>query len=502
MIPMTVTNVTRHEKMLRTTVILVDAQRQHGLLLWFTPERDFSSQVRMSALAEPKSAVVESGSAELIVNILQALHGTLEVIEIDVLETDILYARIKLRGPEGSQESIKARLGNALPLLVEALCPVMIAEEVLERQGINLNDFGQTFEEQIDALVLQGQQSFSLGSSQALAPVKVPRNLDFMEEFRGWSFMGYPETPKQYEYHIDTVVTFQNKPSLAIVLQEQERTIEETSLNGFALLMHESFIADDYQGKRLRMVAYARANNVEQGVFSVHINGPTRVGAPERKTMDMADNQANPVEGTRDWSRYEVVIDVPIDAATVQCSFNLRGHGEVWLDGFRFEAVDLSVPLTGTRIIPPPRQPDNLAFEQTFDSWLMVGGRPQDYSRSVELAETGAHMAHLKNVVEPARGNCELQQSINAYDYRGKTVQFSAQVRSENVLEQASLYLALGLVNKTRVERTIQGTNAWQVYKMSLFVPDVPGQIQFGLMLYGPGQIWLGDVQFSVLDVS
>ncbi|MDQ2717050.1 MAG: hypothetical protein M3Z08_19275 [Chloroflexota bacterium] len=92
-----------------------------------------------------------------------------------------------------------------------------------------------------------------------------------------------------------------------------------------------------------------------------------------------------------------------------------------------------------------------------------------------------------------------LQQIVNAYDYRGKAVRLSATLRAEGVTQQASLYLASGVMNRTRIERTIQGTADWQTYDILLAIPDEPGQIEFGLVLYGSGQIWLRDTQFITI---
>lgn len=500
MVPMTLARVQHQERLLRTTVILVDKPRQQALLLWFMNERDFSSRMRMFTPTQQKAAATEPLTTDFIMSILQALHGTLEGIEIENLQADVLYARVKLRDPDGAQQRIKASLGNALPLLLEAHCPVDVAEEVLAYQGIKLAEFGETFDQQLDAVIRQAQQAFHFGTSQAISTGKVPRNLDFTDGFRGWSFMGYPETPKQYEYQRDDAMVYQKKASLAITLHEGEHTAEETLPHHFVFLMHEGFMADDYHGKRLRMVAHARTEEVKQGVFNLHINGPAREGeGMERRSMYMTSNQHEPIEGTSDWRSYALVIDVPEDATSIQCGFTLTGGGKIWLDGFQFEVVDANVPLTGTRIIPPPRQPVNLAFKDNFDGWMIVGSSPQDYTRGIKPTESGTNTAFFKNAVEQPRGNVVLQQIVNAYDYRGKTVRLSAMLRSESVTRQASLYLTHGIVRDTRLERTIQGTADWQTYDITLSIPEEPGQIEFGLALYGPGQIWLRDAHLLTL---
>jgi hypothetical protein len=61
------------------------------------------------------------------------------------------------------------------------------------------------------------------------------------------------------------------------------------------------------------------------------------------------------------------------------------------------------------------------------------------------------------------------------------------------------IFFPHGIVSNTRLERTIQGTADWQTYDITLQIPDEPGQIEFGLMLYGPGQIWLRDTRFLTI---
>ena len=438
MIPMILARV---QQKTRTTVVLVDELQQKALLLSFMTERDLFSEMRMFSSTQERVASTEPPTAEFIMNILQALHGVLEVIEIDTLQADILYTRVKLHGPDSVQQNIKARLETTLPLVIALQCPILVAQDVLERQGIKLADFGQTLEQQLDAIVRLAQQSSLLGHSQALSIAKAPRNLDFTEGFRGWSFIGFPEN--YYEYLLDTAVTYKNKNSLAIILREKKIPAEKTAFDGWVILTHEGFVADSFQGKRLRMIAYTRAENMKRGVFNLLVRGPAS-DTEGIGPMYMATSEHEPIEGTSDWRRYELVIDVPEDAVSIQCSFSMAGSGNVWLDSFQFEVVDASVALTGTRVMPPPRQPVNLSFEHNFDGWIIAGSCPQDYRRAIEAGEQGTNknIVYFKNSVEQPRGNIALQQIINSYDYCGKMVRLSAIIRVEDVIQQASLYLA------------------------------------------------------------
>ena len=130
---------------------------------------------------------------------------------------------------------------------------------------------------------------------------------------------------------------------------------------------------------------------------------------------------------------------------------------------------------------------------------MISGSSPQDYTRSIEPTASGTRAVFFKNAVEQPRGNIVLRQIVNAYNYRGRTVRLSATLRAEGITQQVSFYLTHGVVNNTRMERTIQGTADWQMYDITLPIPDEPGQIEFGLTLYGSGLIWLRDTQFLAL---
>jgi len=45
--------------------------------------------------------------------------------------------------------------------------------------------------------------------------------------------------------------------------------------------------------------------------------------------------------------------------------------------------------------------------------------------------------------------------------------------------------------------RPIQGTSDWQPYEVVLDVPEKSVNIAFGLLLEGPGQAWVNEIQFT-----
>lgn len=128
---------------------------------------------------------------------------------------------------------------------------------------------------------------------------------------------------------------------------------------GFGTLM-QAFKADNYVGKRIRLSAYVKVEDV--GVWAglwMRVDGPT--GA----SMAFDNMQDRPIQGTADWQPYEIVLDVPEGSVNIAFGFLLAGPGTVWADDFDLEVVGADVPVTDMRkkMKPLPDEPVNLGFE-------------------------------------------------------------------------------------------------------------------------------------------
>lgn len=69
------------------------------------------------------------------------------------------------------------------------------------------------------------------------------------------------------------------------------------------------------------------------------------------------------VRGTSDWTRHEIVLDVPMEAATLNFGLLLDQGGQVWMDSLAFEVVANDVPVTG-HDFAHPKPPQNLTFDK------------------------------------------------------------------------------------------------------------------------------------------
>lgn len=167
---------------------------------------------------------------------------------------------------------------------------------------------------------------------------------------KGWFPAG--SHPKEYEMTVDRAVTHSGKASASL-----KSTAEKTG--GFGTLM-QTFKADTFHGKRVRLSGHVRAKDVADwaGLWM-------RVDGPGNQMLAFDNMQERAVKGTRDWQKYEIVLDVSADALEISFGLLLSGKGEVWMDDLAFEVVGKEVPTTGGTLSQrAPKGPKNLDFEQ------------------------------------------------------------------------------------------------------------------------------------------
>jgi hypothetical protein len=163
---------------------------------------------------------------------------------------------------------------------------------------------------------------------------------------RGWFKAG--SSPADYDVGTDRDRAFSGGSSGYI------RSIKP-EISGFGTYM-QMFDATEYRGKRLRLSAYVRTENVENwaGLW-MRVDGDSKPVA--------FDNMFNrPIKGTQDWKYHAVVLDVDANAKAVAFGILLNGRGAVWIDDVSLETVGTEVPVTSAWTTLPDN-PRNLDFE-------------------------------------------------------------------------------------------------------------------------------------------
>ena len=87
-----------------------------------------------------------------------------------------------------------------------------------------------------------------------------------------------------------------------------------------------------------------------------------RVDGPNGKMLGFYNMGDKPITGTTDWTRYDVVLDVPPESVAVAFGYFLNGRGTAWAREFKLEQVGKDVPVSEFSAKPPPKAPANMDF--------------------------------------------------------------------------------------------------------------------------------------------
>lgn len=187
--------------------------------------------------------------------------------------------------------------------------------------------------------------------------------------------------------------------------------------NGFGTIM-KSVEAKEYFSKRVRLSGYIKCENVEQyaGMW-FRIDGHTP------GTMLGFDNMnKRPIEGTKDWQKYEIVLDVPDSSAYLAYGVLLAGSGSVWLAGLQFETAGSDVEVTNmlTQVyeapqMPPGDLPDEI---KNIPDGLIVTHSPVDVMASKTKDDTTMFYWFHKTTVKPVSEDIEITE-FGSYTWDG-----------------------------------------------------------------------------------
>jgi len=140
--------------------------------------------------------------------------------------------------------------------------------------------------------------------------------------------------PDLYEIGKDESVKYNEVPSYYL------KSIAEVK-EGFGTIM-KYIEPGEYIGKRAKLTGIIKSENINNraGMWM-------RVDGPDPDKSLQFDNMGDrPIKGTNDWTKYEIVLDVPENSAGIAYGVLISGDGQVWLGNLSFEVVGNDVPST------------------------------------------------------------------------------------------------------------------------------------------------------------
>lgn len=115
----------------------------------------------------------------------------------------------------------------------------------------------------------------------------------------------------------------------------------QSKTNGFGTMM-KTIQPDEFLGKTVKMTAYVKSENVKSwaGLWM-------RVDYYTAAVLAFDNMQRRPIKGTKDWTKYEVVLYVPTEATDISYGVLLNETGQIWFKDLTIEIVDDSLEETG-----------------------------------------------------------------------------------------------------------------------------------------------------------
>jgi hypothetical protein len=180
----------------------------------------------------------------------------------------------------------------------------------------------------------------------------------------GWKLSG--THPDSYRIFVDRAERREGRSSGTIVCT--------TAGCGDPGTLMQSFRADEYRGRRVRLSAWVKTKNAGRANLWMRVDGV------DSKVLAF-DNMSNRSKsGTLDWHRQEIVLAVPQRAVLIAFGLTLEERGQAWLDDVSLETADkkghsTGQPVAGSpsgaqntearkQIAAKPLHPVNLNFEQ------------------------------------------------------------------------------------------------------------------------------------------
>jgi hypothetical protein len=172
----------------------------------------------------------------------------------------------------------------------------------------------------------------------------------------------------------------------------------------------------------------------------------------------------------------------------------------------------------------PPRekaQPMPLAVGGSFfgkqpklrswvQGWTLTGTRPDAYEIRCDDVFTDCAVPILRTRAfksEPL-GMGSLTHTESAASWRGRRVELKAELRSGVVDGWAGLWMRIDgpdgkvLAFDNMQNRALRGTTSFQWFSVVLDVPVEAERVTFGVLLHGPGAVFIRELVFEEVDVD
>jgi hypothetical protein len=147
------------------------------------------------------------------------------------------------------------------------------------------------------------------------------------QEPAGWLLSG--ANAELYRMRVDRDVVYSGEASMRLEARGNRRNSE------WAVTV-QMIDATAFRGQRVRFSGYLRSDDLGSGGLWMRVDGILD-GEAAQLAVDNAEDRR--LSDETDWTRQEIVLDVPAESITILYGAMISGDGELWLDGLTLEAA-------------------------------------------------------------------------------------------------------------------------------------------------------------------
>lgn len=165
----------------------------------------------------------------------------------------------------------------------------------------------------------------------------------------GWFKAGTKK--ENYTVHVDDQIKYNGAKSVGIRSNEGLK-----KKRSFATVM-QRINAKAYRNKKIKISAQIKSEDIKgwAGLW-FRIDGHSK-----REMLGFDNMNDRKIRGTSDWTKYEIIMDVPENSRVLNYGVLLSGKGKVWFDDFNIEIMnELSVENGKWK---SKMSPENIGFE-------------------------------------------------------------------------------------------------------------------------------------------
>ena len=236
-------------------------------------------------------------------------------------------------------------------------------------------------------------------SESEAARVEVERHLNFSFEYSddgqpaNWTSSGWNAAP--YKVYLTSAEAFEKRRSVEFRCTAEVCGSQETSA-----VVTKRLPADALVGKTVKLRGFLKTEAVEAGEAELWLRVDGAPAGDSAATLASADTTGRGATGTRDWTPYEVTLDVPEGAHALVFGARFAGRGSAWADALELSVIDE----TGAQT--PAADALSLAQLETFQlpadllAWLGENAVPL---KTAVPTDDNADLTFLKEMVGDAR---------------------------------------------------------------------------------------------------